>query len=127
QLEVSFVAPRSDLEERIASIWRDALKLEKVGVNDNFFDLGGHSLLLAEVHARVQKESGRELPLVDLFKYPTVGLLAQFLTESAEAGPSVEEQDARVEGKKDRLRKQRQTRQRARAAVRTDEEAGEDL
>jgi acyl carrier protein len=127
QLEVNFVAPRSELEGRIAAIWRDSLKLERVGINDNFFDLGGHSLLLAEVHARVRQDLQREFPLVELFKYPTVSALAQFLTESAEEQPSVEELDARSEGKRDRLRKQKQTRQRVRAAERKDEEGEEDL
>src|SRR5205807_10149749 len=71
-LAVQFVAPRSETEKSVAAIWRDVLQLDSVGVNDSFFDLGGHSLALAKVHVRLN----RDLPLAALFQYPTVAALA---------------------------------------------------
>jgi amino acid adenylation domain-containing protein len=92
-------APRNDTEARIAAIWAELLRLERVGVEDNFFDLGGHSLLLAQLHARLAEELGRELPIVDLFRFPTVASLAEHLagerTQGAKAGRGSERGAAR--------------------------------
>lgn len=75
-MTLPYTEPSSELERRLAQIWREVLKLEKVGLDDNFFDLGGHSLLLVQVHARLREELGLELSAIDLFKYPTIGSLA---------------------------------------------------
>ncbi|MEW6367287.1 MAG: amino acid adenylation domain-containing protein [Acidobacteriota bacterium] len=80
ELRAEFVAPRSELEEIIARVWRDALRVEKVGINDNFFDLGGHSLLLTKVHTQIRDALKRDLSLIDLFRYPTVSALARHLS-----------------------------------------------
>jgi amino acid adenylation domain-containing protein len=84
QLDVAFKAPRTEIENEIASVWQEFLHVEKVGVDDNFFDLGGHSLLLTQVHARLNKiyEGKKELTIVDLFRYPTVLSLAKFIGET---------------------------------------------
>ena len=81
QLKASYVPPRSELEQNIASIWQQALRLEKVGRDDTFFDLGGHSLLMAQVRNSLGQELGIEVSIVDLFKYPTIGSLAEFLAQ----------------------------------------------
>jgi amino acid adenylation domain-containing protein len=91
---IAFVDPRSEIERKIAAVWRDVLKLDRVGANDNFFDLGGHSLLAVQVHARLGEILGRELALVDLFRYPTVSSLAAFLGGAVE--PIVESGLARA-------------------------------
>ena len=83
ELAAAYAAPRSALERAIAAVWREELKLPSVGLDDNFFDLGGHSLLLAKVHARLREALGRELPLLDLFQYPTIGALARHLARAA--------------------------------------------
>jgi acyl transferase domain-containing protein/acyl carrier protein len=70
------VAPRSGLEERIAAVFREILRVEEVGVDDNFFDLGGHSLLLVKVHNRLREAFDQDLSIVELFEYPTVEALA---------------------------------------------------
>ncbi|HXB53930.1 MAG TPA: amino acid adenylation domain-containing protein [Vicinamibacteria bacterium] len=86
-LEERFIAPRSSAEQTIAAAWRDVLKIERVGVQDNFFDLGGHSLLLLQVHAKLRHEFPR-LSVVDLFRYPTVKAMAAYLSEEGrEAKP----------------------------------------
>jgi len=109
--------PRNELERQIAAAWMEALKIDQVGVDQNFFDLGGHSMLLAQVHLHLQKILGRELALVDFFKYPTVSMLARFISQEARQETSAVEIDARTEERKDKLKKQRQTRQKARSAV----------
>jgi amino acid adenylation domain-containing protein len=85
ELAAPYAAPESELERIIATVWRQALRVDKVGIHDNFFDLGGHSLLLAQVHARLREALGRELSLIDLFKNPTVHALAAALASSSRA------------------------------------------
>ncbi|WP_406205870.1 non-ribosomal peptide synthetase [Kitasatospora sp. NBC_01560] len=72
--------PGTELERRIVAIWQELLQLDAVGPDDGFFDLGGHSLLLAEVHTRLAAEHGPELPLVALFEHPTPRTLAAYLS-----------------------------------------------
>ena len=80
--------PRNELERVIAEAWKDALGVDRVGLNENFFDLGAHSLMVAEVHIQLQQLLGRELSLVDLFQFPTVTALANHLN-GEEAAPRV--------------------------------------
>ncbi|HLX07553.1 MAG TPA: amino acid adenylation domain-containing protein, partial [Thermoanaerobaculia bacterium] len=80
------VAPRSQLERTIAGIWRELLQVEQIGIHDNFFDLGGHSLLLARVRARLQEALERPVPILDLFRHPTVEALARHLGQPATPG-----------------------------------------
>lgn len=77
--------PRSSMEESIAQVWRSVLDLEVIDCDENFFDLGGSSLLLIEAHARLQKGLARGLPLTTLFEYPTVCSLARALDGGADS------------------------------------------
>ncbi len=72
----SFVAPRDAFEEVIAEIWREVLRVERIGVHDNFFELGGHSLLATQVVARLSRLMQIELPLRRMFEAPTIAELA---------------------------------------------------
>lgn len=74
-----YVPPKTELEKKMVSIWEEVLQIERVGVEDNFFDLGGHSLLMIQVQSRLQASLGREIPMVQLFQYPTIRLLAKHL------------------------------------------------
>ena len=71
-----FIAPRTEMEQLVAEIWRETLGVTQVGVESNFFDLGGHSLLATRVMNRIRERCGVELPLRVLFEFPTVVSLA---------------------------------------------------
>lgn len=89
-LDVAFAAPASELERGLARIWQDVLQVAQVGLDDNFFDLGGHSLLVAEVFDRVRALAPRSpVTVVDLFQYATVRSLAAFLGTEAAAAPAL--------------------------------------
>ncbi|ASI68652.1 non-ribosomal peptide synthetase [Diaphorobacter nitroreducens] len=79
--EHEYEAPQGEVEEALAKIWAEVLGVERVGRHDNFFDVGGHSLLLLKVHRRIGHELKVELSVIDLFKYSTVGAAAAFLRE----------------------------------------------
>jgi len=86
---ISFEAPRTPLEEKIAGIWAQALGLERVGVNDDFFELGGHSLLATQILARLSQELGYEVPMDLIFTgaFTVAGLaraIAQHRVEQAD-------------------------------------------
>ncbi len=76
ELQNAFLAPRTFVEKKVAAVWAEVLKLEKVGVDDNFFDLGGHSLLAVQVISRLRQALRVEIPLRELFENPTVASLA---------------------------------------------------
>ncbi|MFB2976514.1 amino acid adenylation domain-containing protein [Microseira sp. BLCC-F43] len=82
ELERTFVAPRTPVEEILAGIWAKILGLEQVSIHDNFFDLGGHSLLATQVISRMRETFKVELPLRCLFESPTVAELAQQIVSS---------------------------------------------
>jgi len=76
-------AARRGTEQQLAEIWQQVLGVPRVGADDNFFDLGGHSLLLGRVHQRITAELRPDLPLITLFRYPTVAALARHLDAPA--------------------------------------------
>ena len=78
-LDTPYVAPRTPAEHSIMEIWSEALGLENVGVTDNFFDLGGDSLMLFWVHTHLQDVFDIDIPIIILFKYPTIAALARFI------------------------------------------------
>jgi acyl carrier protein len=82
-----YQAPRTPMEETLATIWSELLKVEKVGIQDNFFDLGGHSLLATQVISRVRSCLSVELPLRTLFESPTIEQMGAAIMEQQEAQP----------------------------------------
>jgi natural product biosynthesis luciferase-like monooxygenase protein len=72
----------SQLEKEIASIWEQVLGVPKAGTSDNFFDLGGHSLLVIQVQRRLREATGREISITDMFRLPTISALAAHLNGS---------------------------------------------
>jgi aspartate racemase len=80
-LEEARIAPRDDLETRLARIWERVLEVQSVGVRDNFFELGGHSLLAVRLVSEIEKEFGQRLPLVSFFQGATIEYLAGLLRQ----------------------------------------------
>jgi aspartate racemase len=80
--------PSSELERTIAQLWQRILNVQNVGLDDNFFDLGGDSLLLVAVHSNLQKLLQTEIPLTDLFEFSTIRKLAQHLGKT-ESKPTI--------------------------------------
>ena len=80
--ERNIIAPRTPVEETLASVWRQVLHLEQVGVHNNFFELGGHSLLVTQVISRVREAFQIDLPLRSLFDHPTIAELALVIEET---------------------------------------------
>jgi tyrocidine synthetase-3 len=80
--ESVYVAPTNEIEEKVAVIWQEVLGVEKVGIEDNFIQLGGHSLLVISIIAKIHQEFDIELQLNDVFTKPTVKGLARLIRES---------------------------------------------
>jgi len=100
--------PRTELERKVAALWAEVLEVERVGVNDSFFDLGGHSLLLMRLHVRLT-EFAPGVTVLDLFTHPTVASLCALIRGEAapEAGAGDEGDAARLDAGRDRLRARR--------------------
>jgi amino acid adenylation domain-containing protein len=88
ELDVDFIAPRSQVEKELAEIWRDVLRINRVGIHDNFFDLGGQSLLATQVITRVSGQLSVEIPLARLFEMPTIADLAKLIENTRASAPS---------------------------------------
>jgi amino acid adenylation domain-containing protein len=89
ELDSSFIEARTPVEASVAEMWREVLKVERVGVEDNFFELGGHSLLATQVISRVRDAFAVELQLRRIFEYPTVTGLAACIETAMRDGQSV--------------------------------------
>jgi amino acid adenylation domain-containing protein len=118
-LEVGYAPPSTELERAVAAIWRQQLRLDEVGIHDNFFDLGGDSFRMFQVHRAVAAAAGRDFPVLRLFQHPTIhslsGYLADLLAGGGEAGESVAASQARAETRRSALGGRRQQRGQARA------------
>lgn len=99
ELSVAFAEPQGDIERIIAEVWREALQVDRVGAHDNFFDLGGHSLLIVQVQSRLRDRLPQEITVLDLFKFPTVHALASHLARPVAVS---------FAGVRDRARRQQQ-------------------
>ncbi|MCA1614328.1 MAG: AMP-binding protein, partial [Acidobacteria bacterium] len=78
--EEVYVAPANEIERQLVAVWQEVLRADKVGVNDNFFDLGGHSLKILQAHNKMRERFGPGVSLVDMFQYPTVSAMAAYLS-----------------------------------------------
>ncbi len=79
----AYVVPAAGLEGALARLWTEVLGIDDIGAEDNFFDVGGHSMLLAQVHSRIVSELGKQVAIVDLFRHPTIRSLAAFLEQKS--------------------------------------------
>ena len=103
-----YAPPRTETERHVSEVWQEVLNLDKIGVHDNFFDLGGHSLLIARVRGRLRERFDRELPIADLFRYPTIHSLSSFLSSNEQATPSFEPLFERAQKQADAMSRRKQ-------------------
>jgi amino acid adenylation domain-containing protein len=108
-----YVGPDNDLERTIAKVWEEVLGLDQVGMNDNFFDLGGHSLFLLRVHGKLEAALGRRTPMMTLFEYPTIRALAEHLAGRAPEAAAPEEAAGRADARRGALQARGAARRRA--------------
>ena len=108
----AYLAPRDELERILCAVWCEVLGLDRVGVRENFFEIGGNSLAMVRLHSRLGKALGREIPIVTLFQHPTIESLARSLASGlAEAGPRPgTEAQARTGVRRESLRQLQQAR-----------------
>jgi hypothetical protein len=105
------VAPATELEHAIAAIWRDVLQIPQVGVHENFFEIGGHSLLMARVHSRLKATLAPEVTMLDLFRFHTIhGLAAHLAGERSATPPLLRSIQERADRQRQRARGPRQVR-----------------
>ncbi|MFP2932642.1 phosphopantetheine-binding protein, partial [Pyxidicoccus sp. 3LG] len=86
-LGTEYVAPTDEVEHALVRVWQEQLGLEQLGIHDNFFDLGGNSLLWLKIVGRLKRELGRDVPLTSVFEAPTVATLAKKLGQAAASEP----------------------------------------
>jgi amino acid adenylation domain-containing protein len=99
---VSGPPPRTELERLVADVWRDVLGLDAVGSGDNFFDVGGNSLLIVKVRARLTEQLGRPVATLALFAHPTVRALAEYLAQPAAGDTPVPASEVTAPARTDR-------------------------
>lgn len=117
ELAIDLVLPQSDVEQIIAQVWQEVLQLDIVGINDNFFDLGGNSLLLLQSCSKLTEILGRELSTVELFQYPTIWALAQHLSQTNTESSVVSDRNlSSRSSRQSSLNQQRQHRQNHRSS-----------
>jgi amino acid adenylation domain-containing protein/non-ribosomal peptide synthase protein (TIGR01720 family) len=90
------VVPRSEMEHVVADLWRDLFQIEALSMDANFFDLGGHSLLLVRMHQRLQQTLNREFPIIALFQHSSPRALARYLTHESAESPGLREFEQRA-------------------------------
>ncbi|WP_371934131.1 SDR family NAD(P)-dependent oxidoreductase [Chroococcidiopsis sp. CCNUC1] len=79
ELNNAYIAPENEIERAIANVWQAVLGIQEIGIHDNFFDLGGDSLLAVQVRSKLQHQLDRDLSVADTFEYPTIHALATYL------------------------------------------------
>ena len=89
QTQRATIAPRNEAESVLLKVWQRVLNKEKIGVTDNFFDLGGHSLMAVQLMGEIKKENGKDIPLLALFQGATIEYLANLLRGAGDVDRSI--------------------------------------
>ncbi len=113
ELSSAYIAPRSAIERDIAEVWQEVLAIENVGVNDNFFDLGGHSLQAVRVHGKLRAKFEKNLLLFELFQFPTIAAMAKYISNDYAEGAPAEQGVERAETRRELRSRRRQMRKAA--------------
>lgn len=97
RLSTPYVEPQSEMEQTLAEVWQEFFGIDRVGIHDNFFDLGATSLDLVQLSAKFKKATGRDVPVVNLFRYPMISALAQFLGQDDDKNNSMAHAESQKE------------------------------
>jgi acyl transferase domain-containing protein len=108
-LATVYVAASNEIERVIVNVWQEILGIDKLGIHDNFFDLGGNSLIGLKVISRLKKELDTDLPVIALFEGPTVSSLARVIGDKQAELPGKGESRSRGERRRERMRLKRKT------------------
>jgi acyl carrier protein len=111
-----YVPPGTELERLIADTWQEVFHVEKLSVHSNFFDLGGHSLTLVRVHSMLRNRLRKEISMIDMFRYPTISSLSDYLGRGQSVRTEVE--SPRYQQIYDRAEKQKGALNRRKQAMR---------
>ncbi|MFB2977829.1 amino acid adenylation domain-containing protein [Microseira sp. BLCC-F43] len=107
--------PQTEIEQKIAEVWQEILKLNSVGRDDNFFEVGGHSLLLIQVNQKLKAVLNAELSMLEMFQYPTIRALGERLGKTKpESSPTTKDDKGRRPERQNLLQQQRKARQQKR-------------
>jgi amino acid adenylation domain-containing protein len=98
--QVTFVQPRTAVENEMARIWIEVLRVDRVSIDDNFFDLGGNSLRLAEVSRKLCEALKKQISLIEMFGHPTISSLAEYLTQKQDETIDIEQGHHRAQTRK---------------------------
>ena len=117
QSKSAYTPPQNELEQLIAGLWREVLFVDEIGRDDNFFDLGGHSLLLMKVNLKLKHHCGKDISLVEMFTYPTISTLAEFLSghRNGDSPDSLQKIQKRAANRRETSQQQRARRQKFRS------------
>ncbi len=96
ELATPYIAPRTETEKKLAQVWRDVLQLDRVGLDDNFFDLGGDSLMALKMVSQLHSAHRISLPVVKLFQYASVARLANFIDHRRDTAGFMDEINERA-------------------------------
>jgi natural product biosynthesis luciferase-like monooxygenase protein len=108
-MKTAYASPRNNLEQSITAVWQRVLRVGRVGIHDNFFDLGGHSLLMAQVHSELRQSFNKDFPLVKILEHPTISSLAKYLAEEESEQVSVQQSYERAMKQREGLKRQRES------------------
>ena len=103
ELTATFKPPQSEMEQQIGKLWQEVLHLDKVGINDNFFDLGGNSFLMLQVNNKLRAILQRDISVVTMFQNPSIYLLAEYLNQTTKEKSVFEPMRNRVRKHKEAL------------------------
>jgi len=112
--KIPYAPPKSELEQAIANIWQEVLNVSKIGLNDNFFDLGGHSLLIVRALNLLLEKVDAKPSITDMFRFPTIQTLAEYLRKDSGDGaePSMQKSAVRAKARREAIVRRRKSRQR---------------
>lgn len=102
-----FVEAANDNEAKVKRIWEAVLNARNIGVNDNFFDIGGHSLLVVQVYYKIKESFDTNITVVDMFKYPTIRSLCEYLEETTSSYAEVASASEVMETEKEAMKVKR--------------------